>query len=62
MKAFVRYALARLSERSTVAGMVMLLTSIGINIHPDLADAIGSAATGLAGLGLALMPTGGVKD
>ena len=57
MHAITRYVLNRARERSTMAGLVLALTSLGLNLSPEVQDALTSFATVLAGLTLALLPT-----
>jgi hypothetical protein len=44
------YILERAKEPSTWRGLIMVLTSAGLVVSPDLAAAIVSVGTGLAGL------------
>lgn len=44
-----RYLRARLKEPSTWRGLVLLLTSLGIGISPEQADAIVAAGLAVAG-------------
>lgn len=44
------YILARLREPSTWRGIMLVLTSCGVGIHPDMADQIIAAGVGLAGI------------
>lgn len=44
------YLLARLSEASTWRGFILLLTSVGVSVTPDLVAPIVAAGTGAAGL------------
>ena len=46
----IKYLLDRAQEPSTWRGAVFLLTSLGINIAPELGNAILSAGVALAGL------------
>lgn len=46
----MRYILDRLVEPSTWRGMIMVLTSLGLGIAPELVTPIIAAGTGLAGL------------
>ncbi|KAF0118143.1 MAG: hypothetical protein FD149_868 [Rhodospirillaceae bacterium] len=57
MHAITRYVLNRARERSTMAGLVLALTWLGLNLSPEVQDALTSFATALAGLALALLPT-----
>ena len=60
MHAITRYILARACarERSTMAGLVLALTSLGVNLSPEVQEALASLATALAGLILVMIPTG----
>lgn len=44
------YIMERLTEASTWRGLILILTSFGIGISPDLITPIITAGTGLAGL------------
>lgn len=44
------YIVERLKEASTWRGIIMLLTSVGVGINPELIAPIVSVGTGLAGL------------
>ncbi len=44
------YILERLKESSTWRGLILIATSFGVAISPDLMATIISAGTGLAGL------------
>lgn len=44
------YVLARLKEPSTWRGLVLVLTSIGLGISPQQAEAIVAAGLAIAGL------------
>jgi hypothetical protein len=46
----MKYILDRLQEASTWRGIIMLLTSLGVGIAPELITPIITAGTGLAGL------------
>jgi uncharacterized membrane protein len=46
----MKYILDRLSEASTWRGIIMVLTSLGVAINPDLITPIITAGTGLAGV------------
>jgi hypothetical protein len=46
----MKYLLERLQEPSTWRGMILVLTSLGIGIAPDLITPIIAAGTGLAGI------------
>lgn len=43
------YIIERLKEASTWRGLIMIVTSLGIGIHPDLITPIITIGTGLAG-------------
>ena len=45
-----QWALDRLSEPSTWRGIILILTSAGVNIAPAMADAIIGAGIGICGL------------
>lgn len=45
-----QYILARAQEASTWRGAVLLLTSLGLGIAPELSNAIITAGVALAGL------------
>lgn len=49
------YLLARLSESTTWAGFVAILSAGGITIRPDLAAHIGAAGSSVVGLILIFM-------
>jgi hypothetical protein len=49
MRAF-KYITARLSEASTIRGVLMLLTASGVALKPEAIDAIVTFGIGLAGL------------
>lgn len=49
----MEWILDRLHEPTTYAGIFAVLTSLGVSVAPDLADAIMS--TGIAATGLALV-------
>jgi hypothetical protein len=61
--AALRYFLARASERLTFAGLGMAIGVIGplmgLHIGAPVVEAAVTAVTGLAGLALLLLPTGG---
>lgn len=44
------YILDRLAEPSTWRGIIMIVTSLGIGVAPDLITPIVAAGTGLAGI------------
>lgn len=46
----LKQLLERLKERSTWVGLITILTSIGINIKPELSEGIVSAGMGIVGL------------
>ena len=46
----MKYIVERLKEASTWRGVIMLLTSVGVGISPELVAPIVSVGTGLAGL------------
>lgn len=46
----MQYIIDRLVEASTWRGIIMLLTSLGISIAPELVTPIIAAGTGLAGV------------
>jgi len=46
----MKYIVERLSEPSTWRGLILILTSFGIGISPDLVAPIIAAGTGIAGL------------
>lgn len=49
----LRFVLARLSEASTLRGLLMIATALGVVLKPEVSDAIvafGIAAAGLAGV------------
>jgi hypothetical protein len=51
----MNYLLDRLKEASTWRGLVLILTSVGIGIHPELVTPIIAVGTGVAGaIGVAL--------
>ena len=50
MKNAFKWAINQLKQPSTWRGMVMLATSVGLVIEPQLADKIIVAGTGVAGL------------
>lgn len=50
MKKFASWAIEQLKQPSTWRGMVMLATSVGLAVEPQLADKIIVAGTGVAGL------------
>lgn len=45
-----RYLLDRAREASTWRGLILIATSIGVPVAPQLAEAIVAAGMGLAGL------------
>jgi len=50
---FVDYLLSRLREPSTWRGLIMVLMGFGVNISPELSDAIiaaGASAVGVVGV------------
>lgn len=47
---FIKWAAARLSEPSSWRGIIMLITSIGISVKPELMEPIIVAGTGIAGV------------
>jgi|TARA_B100000686_G_C16792254_1_gene979569 hypothetical protein len=49
MKAFAKFILSRLKERSTWLGIISLLTAAGISLSPDEAQAIAAAGVATAG-------------
>jgi hypothetical protein len=51
-----KFIVARLSEASTIRGLLMLLTAGGIVLKPDAVDAIVSVGLSLAGLFGVVMP------
>jgi hypothetical protein len=50
MKEFVKWVIDQLRQPSTWRGIVMLATSAGLVIKPDLMEPIIVAGTGVAGL------------
>ncbi len=46
----MKYILDRLQEASTWRGIIMVLTSLGVGIAPELITPIVTAGTGLAGI------------
>lgn len=46
----MNYIVERLKEASTWRGIIMVLTSVGVGVSPDLIAPIVSIGTGLAGL------------
>jgi len=50
MKAFAKWAVDQLKQASTWRGIVMLITSAGLAVNPDLMEPIIVAGTGVAGL------------
>jgi hypothetical protein len=46
----MKYIVERLQEPSTWRGIIMLLTSLGVGIAPEMITAIVTAGTGLAGI------------
>lgn len=44
------YIIERLAEPSTWRGIIMIITSLGIGVAPDLIAPIVAAGTGLAGI------------
>lgn len=53
------YLFDRLKERSTYLGVLAILTSIGVNVDPAVADAIVTLALALAGAVMASTPDQG---
>lgn len=45
----MKYILDRLAEASTWRGLIMILTSVGVTVNPDLVAPIVSIGTGAAG-------------
>ena len=56
MKAWI---LARLSERTTWAGLVALLGALGVSITPEQSEAFLAAAMAIVGLFAVVTPTTG---
>lgn len=52
----MNYITKRLQERSTWAGLILLATSFGANITPELQEAIIAIGVGVAGLVSAILP------
>ena len=52
----LRFILARLSEASTIRGILMCATAAGMALKPEVADAIVAVGIALAGLVGVLMP------
>lgn len=50
------YVVNRAKEASTWRGVIMLLTAVGLNISPEMADAIISVGIAVAGLVGMLLP------
>lgn len=46
----MKYILERAAEPSTWRGIILVLTSFGVGIAPELANAIVGAGVGIAGL------------
>ncbi|CAB4150133.1 hypothetical protein UFOVP562_20 [uncultured Caudovirales phage] len=46
----MKYVIERLQEASTWRGFILLLTSFGVGIAPEMITPIVTAGTGLAGL------------
>ena len=46
----MKYILERLQEASTWRGIIMVLTSLGVGVAPELITPIVTAGTGLAGI------------
>ncbi|MDQ3562850.1 MAG: hypothetical protein M3436_01495 [Pseudomonadota bacterium] len=57
MDVIKRYLRARLKEPSSWRGLVLLLTSLGVGISPEQADAIVAAGLAVAGAIGALAPS-----
>lgn len=49
-KAMGRYALTRLTERTTWIGLIGLVSAAGVVVQPALAEQIAAAGMGLAGI------------
>lgn len=60
-KAFVDFAVARLSERSTWAGLIGLVSAAGYAFGPEQSEAIMVAGMAFAGLLSVLLKEGGDK-
>lgn len=45
----MKYILDRLKEASTWRGLILVLTSVGVSVNPDLVAPIVSLGTGAAG-------------
>jgi hypothetical protein len=52
----MRFIVARLSEASTLRGLLMILTAAGIALRPEVSDAIVAFGIALAGLVGVLTP------
>lgn len=50
------YLLARLKERSTWLGLIALATGFGVNMQPDVSNAIITIGSTVAGVVAALTP------
>lgn len=50
VKPVLKFIVARLSEASTVRGLLMLLTAAGVALRPEAIDAIVTFGVGLSGL------------
>jgi hypothetical protein len=46
----IAYLLARLNEGSTIRGLILILTAVGVKVDPQLAEAIVTGGLMLAGL------------
>lgn len=46
----MRYIIERLAEPSTWRGFILILTSLGVGIAPELVAPVIAAGTGLAGV------------
>ena len=52
----LRFILARAREGSTLRGVLLLLTGLGVALKPEVADAIVSVGIALAGLAGVVLP------
>lgn len=46
----MKWVIDQLKQASTWRGIVMMMTSFGIAVHPDMLEQIIAAGTGVAGL------------
>jgi hypothetical protein len=56
LQKILNYALFQLTQASTLRGLVLLVTAVGVKLEPQMVEAIVSTGLGVAGLIGILLP------